>query len=174
MAVIFSDETLPNLSLALVSHPTLEKLKAYRNEGSDQTTRAICSLLNSGSCMLSKLSFRAQSSFPLKINVGMLAEVIVRYGCLEYLDLSNNRLDNRDLVTLLDAASRCRSLVTLDLMDNNIGNLHLVGGIVQTQNPSRLRRLYLGGNPLGDDDRAALAKPFEDHPELQDFGYFEF
>jgi hypothetical protein len=62
-------------------------------------------------------------------------------------------------------------LVTLDVRYNNIGNLKLLDGIMQTHTPSRLRRLGLEGNPLGDDDRAALAKLVKDHPELQDFGF---
>jgi hypothetical protein len=109
---------------------------------------------------------------PRKISVGPLAEAIVGHGCLQYLDLSDNRLDIRDFATLLDAASRCRALVTLDVRDNNIGNLYLLDSIMQTHYPSRLRKLGLEGNPLGDDDRVALAKLVEDHPELQDFGLF--
>jgi hypothetical protein len=62
-------------------------------------------------------------------------------------------------------------LVTLNVIYNNIGNLKLLDGIMQTHTPSRLRRLGLEGNPLGDDDRAALAKLVKDHPELQDFGF---
>jgi hypothetical protein len=168
-----SDETLSRVILALVDHPMLQGLSLNRNEGLDQTTRALCFLFDSDSCMLSELFFGAQSSPPRKINVGPLAEAIVRYGFIQLLDLSDNRLDNHDLVTLLDAASRCRTLVSLNLGDNDIGNLNLLGGIMQTHNPSRLRTLYLGGNPLGDDDRAALAKLVKDHPELQDFGFSE-
>jgi hypothetical protein len=166
-----SDETLSNLILGLVGHPMLRRLSLNGNEGFDQTTRALCSLLDSGSCMLSTLSFGAQSSPPRKINIGGLAEAIVRYGCLQYLDLSHNRLDIRDFATLLDAASRCSALVTLFVRYNDIGNLKLLDGLMQTHTPSRLRRLGLEGNPLDDDDnKAALAKLVEDHPELQDFG----
>jgi hypothetical protein len=173
---ILSDETRSNIILALVGHPMFQRLSLNGNEGSDQSTRAICSLLNSGSCMLSELtfvglSFGSRPSSLRKINVGPLAEAIVRYGCLQYLDLSHNRLDIRDFATLLDAASRCRTLVTLDVRHNNIGNLNVLDGIMQTHTPSRLRRLGLEGNPLGDDDRAALAKLVEDHPELHDFGF---
>jgi hypothetical protein len=95
----------------------------------DQHTQGLCYLFDWGSCMLSELHFGAQSS-PRKISVGPLAEAIVRYGCLQYLDLSNNRLDNRDLVTLLEAASKCRTLVSLDLGYNDIGNLNLVDVIM--------------------------------------------
>jgi hypothetical protein len=166
-----SDETLSSLILALVGHPMLQRLALNGNERFDQTTQALCSLLDSGSCMLSEVSFGSRSSSPRKINVGGLAEAIVRDGRLQYLDLSHNRLDGRDFATLLDAASRCRALVTLDVRNNHIGNLDLLDGILQTHTPSRLRRLGLEGNPLGDDDRAALAKLVEDHPELQDFGF---
>jgi hypothetical protein len=170
---ILSDGTLSNLILALVGHPMLEKLKLYRSDGLDHSTRALCSLLDSGSCMLSTLSFELQSNSSLKIDVGPLAEAIVRYGGIQYLNLSHNRLDIRDFATLLDAASRCKTLVTLDVRCNNIGDLKFLDGIMQTHTPSRLRRLDLRGNPLGDDDRAALAKLVEDHPELQDFGFSE-
>jgi hypothetical protein len=158
----------------LIGHPMLKKLTLYyRHDGFDQTTRALCSLLDSGSCVLSELTFGAQSSSPRKINVGGLAEAIVRYGCLQYLDLSHNRLDIRDFATLLDAASRCKTLVTLDVSCNDIGNLNLLDGIMQTHTSSRLRILDLEDNPLGEDDRAALAKLVEVHPELQDFAFDE-
>jgi hypothetical protein len=166
------DETLSRVILALVGNPMLQKLN--RNEGLDQTIGALFSLFGSDSCMVSELSFVAQSSRLQKINVGPLAQGIGRYPeWLKFLDLSDNRLDNHDLVTLLDAASICRALVTLDVSVNNIGNLNLVDGIMQTDNPahSRLTRLSLHRNPLGDDDREALAKLVEDHPELQDFGF---
>jgi hypothetical protein len=175
-----SDGILSNLSLALVGHPKLVKLTLRRNDGFDEnTTRALCSILDSGSCMLSELAlgptWEFRSSSPRKISVGPLAEAIARYGCLQYLDLSHMRLDIRDLATLLDVASRCRALVTLDVRTNYIGNLKFLDGIMQTHTPSRLRRLDLGGDMLaGDDDRAALAKLVEDHPELQDLGDFEF
>ncbi len=100
---------LSNLILALVGHPKLERLVLYRNDEFDQSTRALCSLLNLGRSMLSKLTFvglGSRSSPPRKINIGPLAEAIVRYGCLQYLDLSNNWLDILDLATLLDADSR--------------------------------------------------------------------
>jgi hypothetical protein len=171
-----SDEAVSNLILALVGHPMFQRLTLNGNEGFDQTTRALCSLLDSGCCMLSELTFvgltfGSQFSAPRKINVGELSEAIVRYGCLQYLDLSHNRLGIRDFATLLDAASRCRTLVTLDVRYNHIGNLNVLDESMQTHTPSRLRRLGLEGNPLGDDDRAALAKLVEDHPELQDFGF---
>jgi hypothetical protein len=57
---------------------------------------------------------------------------------------------------------------TLDVRNNGIDDLNFLDGITQTRNASRLRRLDLGGNPLCDDDSAALAKLVEDHPELQD------
>jgi hypothetical protein len=171
------DETLSRVILALVGHPILQELYLNQNEGLDQTTGALCSLFGSDSCMVSELSFGAQSSPLRKINVGPLAQAIGRYaGCLQILDLSNNRLDNHDLVTLLDAASICRTLVTLDLSGNNIGNLNLLDEIMQTHNPayiSRLTRLSLHRNPLGDDDKEALAKLVKDHPELQSFGFDE-
>jgi hypothetical protein len=170
---VLSNGTLSNLILALVGHPMLEKLRLYRSDGLDHSTRALCSLLDSGSCMLSTLSFELQSNSSLKIDVGPLAEAIERYGGIRYLNLSHNRLDIRDLATLLDAASRCKTLVSLNVSYNNIGNLELLDGIMQTHTPSRLRRLDLRGNPLGDDDRAALAKLVKDHPELQDFGFSE-
>jgi hypothetical protein len=115
-----SDGTLSNLILHVLvgGHPMLEKLRLYRSDGldqSNQSTRSIRSLLYSGSCMLSELTFRAHTRFPLKINVGALAEAIVRYGGIQYLDLSHSSLDIRDFSTLLDAASRCRMLVTLDV-----------------------------------------------------------
>jgi hypothetical protein len=169
---ILSDETLSNLILGLVGHPMLQRLTLHANEGLDQSSRAICSLLDSGSCMLSELSFGTQSSPPRKINIGGLAAAIVRYGCIQYLDLSKNRLDIRDLATLLDAASRCRTLLSLDVSCNDIGNLNLLDGIMQTHTPSRLMRLCLEGNWLDDDDRAALARLVEDHTELQDFFSF--
>jgi hypothetical protein len=172
-----SGETLSRVILALVGHPMLQELNLNGNEqGLHKTTRALCFLFVSpGIYMLSKLSFGFRSSHSQKINVGPLAEAIVGYGCLEHLDLSGSRLDNDDLVTLLDAASRCRTLVTLDVNFNKIGNLHLVDGIMQTHynpnNPtSRLRTLNLERNPLGEGDRAALAKLVEDHPELQAIG----
>jgi hypothetical protein len=175
---ILSDETLANLILALVGHPRLQRLSLHGNEGSDQTSRALCSLFDPDCFMMPPLelsfvglTFGSQSSSPRKINVGPLAEAIARYGCLQYLDLSNNRLDIRDFATLLDAASRCGTLVILDVRANNIGGLNLLDGIMQTHTPSRLRRLGLEGNPLGDDDRAALAKLLKDHSELQDFGF---
>jgi hypothetical protein len=170
---VFSDGTLSNLILALVGHPMLKKLMLRRNAGMDQNTRALCSLLDPsmGRCMLSELSYETHSSPPRKLNIGGLAEAIVRCGCLQYLNLSYNRLDIRDLATLLDAASRCRTLVTLDLVYNDMVNLNLLDSIMQTHTPSKLRRLSLIGNPLGDDDRAGLAKLLKDHPELQDFGF---
>jgi hypothetical protein len=153
----------------------LQRLSLDGNEGLDRTTRALCYLLTSGSCMLLTLSFGTQSpTSSRKINVGGLTEAIVRYGCIQYLDLSNNRLDIRDLATLLDAASRCRTLVTLDVKDNRIGNLNALDGIMQTHGPSRLRILDLRGNPLDDDDRAALARLVGDHPDLQDLGFYDY
>ncbi len=93
---------------------------------------------------------------------------------MQHLSLCGHGLvDKHDLVTLLDAASICRTLVTLDVRYNHIGNLNVLDESMQTHTPSRLRRLGLEGNPLGDDDRAALAKLVEDHPELQDFGFSE-
>jgi hypothetical protein len=172
-----SDETLSRVILALVGHPKLERLYLHKNDWSDQITQALCSLFDSDSCMLSELSIPSyRSSRPGNTNVGSLAEAIVGYGCLQILDLPDCSLDKHDLVTLLDAASRCRTLISLDVSDNDIGNLHLVDGIMQTNNPdppSRLRTLNLRGNPLGEDDRAALAKLVEVHPELQDFGFDE-
>jgi hypothetical protein len=172
-----SDETLSRVILALVGHPKLKRLYLDGNNWFDQITQALCSLFDSDSCMLSELSIRFfRSSPPGNTNVGSLAEAIVGYGCLQILHLPDCSLDKHDLVTLLDAASRCRTLISLDVSDNDIGNLHLVDGIMQTNNPdppSRLRTLKLRGNPLGEDDRAALAKLVEVHPELQDFGFDE-
>jgi hypothetical protein len=175
-----SDETLSRVILALVGHPKLKRLHLDGNDWFDQTTRAICSLFDSDSaCMLSELSIGSfRSSPPGNINVGsLIAEAIVGYGCLQILDLPDCSLDTHDLVTLLDAASRCRTLISLDVSGNDIDNLHLVDGIMQTNNPdppsSRLRTLGLRTNPLGEHDRAALAKLVEVHPELQDFGFDE-
>jgi hypothetical protein len=173
-----SDETLSRVILALVGHPKLERLYLHKNDWSDQITQALCSLFDSDSCMLSELSIPSyRSSRPGNTNVGSLAEAIVGYGCLQILDLPDCSLDKHDLVTLLDAASRCRTLISLDVSGNDIDNLHLVDGIMQTNNPdppsSRLRTLGLRTNPLGEHDRAALAKLVEVHPELQDFGFDE-
>jgi hypothetical protein len=168
-----SDETLSRVILALVGHPKVERLYLDGNDWFDQTTRALCSLFDSDSCKLLDLCLGSRSCPPGKINVGSLAEAIVGYGCLQILHLPDCSLDQHDLVTLLDAASRCRTLVTLGLGGNDIGNLHLVDGIMQTHKPSRLRTLDLRRNPLGEHDRAALAKLVEVHPELQDFWFDE-
>jgi hypothetical protein len=104
--------------------------------------------------------------------IAYFIEVLRKNESMQHLSLCGHGLvDKHDLVTLLDAASRCRTLATLDVSHNDIGNLNLLDGVMQTHNSSRLRKLDLGGNPLGVDDRAALAKLVEVHPELQDFGF---
>jgi Ran GTPase-activating protein (RanGAP) involved in mRNA processing and transport len=164
-----ADNGLSIIIQSLNTHPTLIKLSLECNYGGDASLRALGGFLSSPTCALSSLDFSDQFNFDSSgsLNIAILVQEIEQNNSLEDICLGRNRLSNDDLTSLFRLLPKCPRLTTIDVAYNRISNLTLP---TVNEESSRLRTLFLDGNPILDDasndDRNTLLQLLGAHPEL--------
>lgn len=93
-----------------------------------------------------------------------LVDAAPRLVRLSFLDLENCRLGDDAVVRVFSAPFP--ALQDLDLSFNGLTDAGVVA-LLATGVPQRLRRLVLGGNPIGDDGAVALAEALANSPVLE-------
>jgi uncharacterized protein (TIGR02996 family) len=101
----------------------------------------------------------------LSLFISELMDVAPRLTRLITLDLENCSLGNTNLADIF-APLPFPALAELDLSFNDLTDSGVIA-LLATGVPQRLKRLVLGGNPIGDDGAVALAEALANSPVLE-------
>lgn len=164
------DEQLSALISSLLDHPVLCCLRLSSNQWGERTLAQLAKLLAKEQGTLRELDLSGQLPITVdKANIQEFVNALSRNTALESLFLENCKLDDSDAERLAQALVQNRTLKELNICDNKISDVGIRTFSQRLPHMYGLEKLFLMGNPFGEEGAAAMLMAMETNVVLLEY-----
>ena len=164
------DEPLATLVSALVGHPTLQVLNISRNYARRETMDCVGTCIGNEYSKINSLDINEQfsddSPYDGPLEITPISNALQNNISLESMKLSLDRIDDKQLMHLVDCLQGNETLQELDLQYNMISDEGLEYLTNKLDGIKSLSILLLGGNDIGDKGHHQLEALQEKEPNV--------
>lgn len=164
------DEPLATLVSALVGHPTLQVLNLSRNYARREAMEAVGSCIGNEYSKIISLDINEQFSddgpYDGPLEITPISNAVQNNVSSESMKLSLDRIDDKQLMHLVDCLQGNETLQELDLQYNMISDEGLEYMTNRLDGIKSLSILLLGGNDIGDKGHHQLEALQEKEPNV--------
>lgn len=167
-----ADSRVAQLIEAVCGHPRLKSLGLNSNKAGSMTSTAVARLLSMKHSRLQKLDLSFQSDPDEPLDIALIAESLKRNTCLQTLDLSDCKVNDKDVESLCSLFCENETLTSVFLERNKISNAgiqHLASCLSHMRS---LKRLELWGNPFDEEGTKAFVRGLENNYVLENVNLF--
>eukprot|EP00980_Cylindrotheca_fusiformis_P007796 scaffold1669_cov129-Cylindrotheca_fusiformis.AAC.7 len=163
-----TDPRLAQLVEAVCDHPHLKTLDLNGNKAGSVTSTSVANLLSMEKSCLQKLDLSFQSNREEKVNIDLIVERLRQNKSLRALDLSDCKVNDKDVESLCTLFSESETLESVFLERNKITNVGLAMLANTLPYMKSIRRLELWGNSFDEEGLNSFVVGLENNYILEE------